>query len=510
MDFDETPTMYPYAYEGHLAVEDGHVPRAELPESDAKAGPGFRYASTHDYARVYREGSTDPEQVAERVLSAIEDSNQNNPPLRAIIAVQQEDVLTQARESKERIHKGEARSIFEGVPVAVKDEVDMVPYPTTVGTAYLGSEPAAEDSTVVARMRAAGAMLIGKANMHEIGIGVTGFNRHYGTARNPYNLEHYTGGSSSGPAGAVASGLCPAAIGADGGGSIRIPSAFCGLVGLKPTFGRVSEFGAADLCWSVAHLGPIAATTTDAALMYGLIAGPDLKDEHSLHQPAPTLSGWDQVDLSGLTLGVYEPWFKHACSATVPACEAILKVFEQCGAQVHEVVIPDLEACRVAHLITIAGEMTQALDRYDKQHRKDYSLEVRTNLALAREFTARDYLQAQRVRSRMMANFNQVLKEVDVVLTPATGMPAPQIKPTAIPDGDSDLTTLTEIMRFAPMANMTGLPAIAFPVGYTEKGLPLGMQAIGRAWEEPTLLRLALAAEGEVERQKPQVCYEVL
>ncbi|MCJ7661023.1 MAG: amidase [Anaerolineales bacterium] len=510
MDFDEAPTMYPYAYEGHLAVEDGHVPRTELPESDAKAGPGFRFASTHDYARAYREGSTDPEQVAERVLAAIQDSNENDPPLRAIIAVEQEDVLAQARESKERIQKGEARSIFEGVPVAVKDEVDMLPYPTTVGTSFLGSQPVREDSTAAARMRAAGALLIGKANMHEIGIGVTGFNRHHGTARNPYNPGHYTGGSSSGPAGAVASGLCPAAIGADGGGSIRIPSSFCGLVGLKPTFGRVSEYGAADLAWSVAHLGPIAATATDAALMYAILAGPDLKDKNSLHQPAPTLSGWDQVDLSGLTLGVYGPWFKHACPETVPACEAMLKAFEQRGAQVKEMVIPDLEACRVAHLITIAGEMTQALDRYDKQHRKDYSLEVRTNLALAREFTARDYIKAQRVRSRMIANFSQAMKEVDVILTPATGIPAPEIKATALPDGDSDLTTLTEIMRFAPMANMTGLPAIAFPVGYTENGLPLGMQAIGRAWEEPTLLRLALAAEQVVERQKPQVWYQIL
>jgi Asp-tRNA(Asn)/Glu-tRNA(Gln) amidotransferase A subunit family amidase len=188
----------------------------------------------------------------------------------------------------------------------------------------------------------------------------------------------------------------------------------------------------------------------------------------------------------------------------------MLKTFEQRGAQVQEVVIPDLEACRVAHLITIAGEMTQALDRFDRQHRKDYSLEVRTNLALAREFTGRDYIKAQRVRSRMIANFKQVLKEVHVILTPATGIAAPEIKATALPDGDSDLTTLTEIMRFAPIANMTGLPAIAFPVGYTGNGLPLGMQAIGRAWEETTLLRLALAAEGEVERQKPQVWYEVL
>ena len=173
-------------------------------------------------------------------------------------------------------------------------------------------------------------------------------------------------------------------------------------------------------------------------------------------------------------------------------------------------VIPDLDACRVAHLITIAGEMTQALGQYDQQHRKDYGLDVRTNLALAREFTARDYIKAQRVRTRMMANFNQVLKDVDVVLTPVSGVAAPQIKTTALPAGDSDLTTLSEIMRFGVVANMTGLPAISFPVGYTQTGLPLGMQAIARPWEEVTLLRLARAAEQLVKRQKPQVWYQIL
>ena len=172
--------------------------------------------------------------------------------------------------------------------------------------------------------------------------------------------------------------------------------------------------------------------------------------------------------------------------------------------------IPDLVACRVAHLIVIAGEMTQALGQYDQQHRKDYGLDVRTNLALAREFTARDYIKAQRVRTRMMANFNQVLKDVDVVLTPVSGVAAPQIKATALPDGDSDLTTLSEIMRFGVVANMTGLPAISFPVGYTQTGLPLGMQAIARPWEEITLLRFACAAEQLEKRQKPQVWYQIL
>ena len=507
---NEPPTLYPIHATGRLASEAGSVPQDEWPGPPAQPGPGFRFTTVHDYARAYREGKTTPDEVAHNVLEAIEASDAADPPLRAIIAVDREQVLKQAMAATKRIQNGQPLSVFDGVPVAVKDEVDMVPYPTTVGTAFLGKSPAAEDATVVARVRAAGVLLIGKANMHEIGIGVTGLNPHHGTVRNPYNPDHYTGGSSSGPGAAVASGFCPVAIGADGGGSIRIPSSFCGLVGLKPTFGRVSEFGAATLCWSVAHLGPLAVTATDAALAFGVMAGPDPKDHISLHQPPPTLAGWDNLDLSDLTLGVYWPWFRHASADVVSACESLLEEFERMGVQVREIVLPDLENGRVAHTITIAGEMTQAMGRYYADHRREHGLDVRTNLALARAFTTRDYIQAQRARTQMMVNFNRALEQVDVIITPTTALPAPAIPKAALAHRESDLTTLVEIMRFTTQANLTGLPAISFPAGYNDAGLPIGMQALGRAWQEHTLLRLALAAEQVVERQAPQVYYEML
>ena len=508
--FDEDPTFQPIAYVGTLASKASSIPEEDLPRSAAVVGPGFRFPSTLDYAQAYRQGQTNPVEVAERVLAAIKAGDAMGPPMRAMIAVDENDIMRQAEAAAERIRNGQARSVFDGVPVAVKDELDMVPYPTTVGTAFLGTSPATEDATPVTRMRAAGALLIGKANMHEIGIGVTGFNPHYGTPRNPYNVDTYTGGSSSGSAAAVAAGLCPVALGADGGGSIRVPAAFCGVVGLKATHGRVSEFGAYALDWSVAHVGPLAATTTDAALAYGIIAGPDPKDPLTLHQPVPTLADWDNLDLSDLTLGVYWPWFRHATDDVVEKCEAILKHFERHGAKVQDVVIPDLEAARVAHVITIATEMNQALDQFYDQHHQDYGLDVRLNLALSREFTARDYVHAQRVRTQLIDNFNRALADVDVILTPTTGLPAPTIPASALPEGDSDLSTLTEIMRFATPANLTGLPAISFPAGYNAAGLPIGMQAMGRAWQEPTLFRLALAAEQLVERQKPAIYFDVL
>ncbi|HRK90229.1 MAG TPA: amidase, partial [Anaerolineales bacterium] len=446
----------------------------------------------------------------QKVLDAIAASDKHDPALRAFIAVNREDVLKQARESTARFKAGKPLSVFDGVPIAVKDEMDMTPYPTTVGTSFLGKSPATEDATVVARLRSAGALLVGKTNMHEIGINVTGLNPHHGTTRNPYNTAHFTGASSSGSATAVAAGLVPAAIGADGGGSIRIPSSFCGLVGLKATFGRVSEFGAFPLDWSVAHIGPIAASATDAALTYALIAGPDPKDEISLHQPLPSLASWDDLNLKGLKIGVYWQWFRHADADTVAACEAMLKEYENMGCEIVEIVIPNLEANRVAHSITILSEMAQGMDATYAEHHQEHALDVRINLALARQFSSTDYIAAQRIRTRIINHFNAAFQKADVILTPTTGISAPEIKKGALPDGESDLSTTIEIMRFVTAGNLTGFPAISFPVGYTKNNLPIGLQVIGKAWDEKTLLRMALAAEQVIERKAPQVHYKIL
>jgi Asp-tRNA(Asn)/Glu-tRNA(Gln) amidotransferase A subunit family amidase len=507
---DEAPTTMPIHYTGALASKDSAVSEKELPQSPVIESRGFHFTTVLDYATAYREGKTTPDEVAKKILESIEASNASNPPLRAVIASYANDITRQARESTIRFKNGKPLGIFDGIPVAVKDEVDMAGYPTTVGTAFLGTEPAQEDSTVVARMRAAGALLVGKTNMHEIGIGVTGLNPHHGTTRNPYNTDHFTGGSSSGSGTAVAAGLVPVAISADGGGSIRIPASFCGVFGLKPTFGRISEHGAAPLCWSVAHLGPIAATATDMALSYAVMAGADLHDPNSLHQPAPTLAGWDQLNLRKIKLGIYKPWFEHADKEVVEACNTMLKRFTDMGAEVREIVIPNLELNRVAQTLIIVSEMTQAMSYTYKKHHHEHSLDVRTNLALGHAFTAQDYVLAQRARTLVMKNFDNALKEVDMILTPTTGIAAPLIPRDALPNGNSDLTTTLEIMRFVTAANMTGLPAVSFPAGYTQGGLPIGMQAIGRAWEEPLLLRLALNAEQAIERKEPQVHYQIL
>jgi Asp-tRNA(Asn)/Glu-tRNA(Gln) amidotransferase A subunit family amidase len=507
---DESPTFLPLEFSGKLSKTSSSVPEKEWPAKPLQDSPGFHFTSVMDYATAYRQGSLTPEEVASRVLSAIESSNTRSPAMNAIIAVNKDEVMKQAAQSAERIKSRKPLSILDGVPVAVKDELDLKGYPTTVGTSFLGTSIKQVDSTAAARMRAAGALLIGKANMHEIGIGVTGLNPNTGTTRNPYNTDHFTGGSSSGPAAAVASGLCPIAIGADGGGSIRIPASFCGIFGIKPTFGRVSEFGAYPLCWSVAHVGPLAASAADTALAYAVMAGPDLNDPNSLHQPLPTIRGWDKLNMKRLKLGIFKPWFEHADQEVVSACEAMIANFEKLGAKVFEISIPGLEDARAAHSVIILSEMFQSMSATYPQHHKDHGLEVRTNLALAKALTASDYVQAQKVRSCLIKDMKLAMEQVDMILTPATALVAPHIPDDALPDGNSDLTTVIEIMRFATQANMTGQPAISFPVGYNHQGLPIGMQAIGRYWEEAGLLGLARVSEQFVERLKPDVYSDLL
>ncbi|MFU8771153.1 MAG: amidase [Anaerolineales bacterium] len=511
MHFEDLPTFLPlhrHPPESVSAPErDGMDVEKWLATVEECSSP---FTTIRDYARAYRAGNSTPEQVAQGVLSAIAESDQQDPPLRAFIACLEDDVLAQARESTRRFMKGAPLSPLDGVPIAIKDEVDMIPYPTTVGTKFLLPSPASKDATAVARLRAAGALLIGKSNMHEIGLGTTGLNIHHGTVRNPYDPGRHSGGSSSGSAATVATGLCPAALGADGGGSIRVPSAFCGLVGLKPTYGRVSEAGAFPIAPSLGHLGPITTTAVDAALVYAIIAGIDAEETNTFSQPPISLPHLDGDFLSDLTLGIYHAWFNHAAPEVVRVCESLLQRFEQAGINIKEVHIPELEAMRLAHLVIIATEAAAALEYHYPEHRKDLSLEMRANLAMAYSLNAQDYQKAQHIRTRAIQHFKQALAGVDAILTPVSGIQVPPIRNDALKDGEADMRALSEMLRFNTPANLCGLPAISFPAGYDSGGLPVGMQAIAAPWREDVLLQLAFYAEKLVDRKVPAIHYEIL
>ena len=457
-----------------------------------------------DYADSYRSGKFTPVDIAENIIKLTVDS-ENGDPLNAVIKLDKDDLKKQAEESSERFRKGKPLSILDGVPVAIKDEIDAVPYSTSVGTSFLGEKPATEDAEVVRRLREVGALIFCKTNMHEIGIGITGVNPHFGHVKNPYNPMCYSGGSSSGSAAVVASGLCPVAIGADGGGSIRIPAAFCGVTGLKPTFGRVSERGAAPLCWSVAHIGPIAGNARDSAILYNIIAGKDPKESLTQIQPEPNLKDAFPKDLKGLKFGIYPEWFYDCDKSMHRVLNNALDHLKDTGAEIIEIEIPELEEMRIAQLITIVSEMTTAMGPYDKEHRKDFGLDVRTNLTIGRSFTNVEYIHAQRMRTRAINIFEESFKTVNAILTPSTGIGAPEIPTKALPKGESNLPMLSDIMRFATPSNLTGHPAISIPIGYDIKGMPIGLQAIGRPWEESLLLGIAGLLEKVYEKRKPEV-----
>ena len=362
----------------------------------SSAATAFSFPTLHAFERAYADKTSTPDAMASAFLTAHALSAREKPALRAFIDVDANDVRAQAAASSRRWREGAPRSVLDGIPLAVKDEVDQRGYVTTAGTSFFRAHgKATTDSTVVARLREKGAVLVGKTNMHELGIGVTGLNPHHGSARNPYDPACFTGGSSSGSASAVAAGLVPAAIGADGGGSIRIPAALCGIVGLKPTWSRVSEAGAVDLCWSVAHLGPMAGSAQDAAILFAAIAGDDPRDPHTLHRPkvdvrhllptAASGSANDEiVDLKGLKFGVFDPWFDDADPSVVAACRAGVDQLRALGAEIVSIEIPHLELFRLAHLVTIVSEMAASQMHDYEAHAKDYALDTRLNLALAR------------------------------------------------------------------------------------------------------------------------------
>ena len=312
-----------------------------------------------------------------------------------------------------------------------------------------------------------------------------------------------TGGSSSGSGSAVGMGLCPIAVGADGGGSIRIPASLCGVVGLKATYGRISEHGAAPLCWSVAHVGPLGATVYDVALAYSIMAGSDPLDEHTRYAPEVELNQLETGDVRGLRIGVFDPYFNDADPAVVQACTRAVDALCDHGAQRVPIHIPHLGLLRTAHMVTIVSEMLTSMTPYLAEDRTRFGHDVRMNLALGQRLTNADYVKAQRMRPRIFEHFMKAFESVDVIVSPSTGCTAPLIGNDALATGESDLVTLDKMMRFSPAANLTGLPSMSVPVGYDDSGLPIGLQIMGPGWSESLLLRVGLCLERCLNRQAP-------
>nr|XP_033797410.1 fatty acid amide hydrolase-like isoform X1 [Geotrypetes seraphini] len=520
LSFSEDPIFLPVVPpEEGKGNSEGKPPLEILKElmeprvSPTPASTGFHFNGIRDYIDSYRSGMLTPSQVAQNILYALEDSEKSNPPLCAIVQWNRDHILKMAEASTARYRDRTPLSMLDGIPVCLKEEIKVVPYYHRAGTTCLGTEPEVEDATVTTKLREAGAVIIGVSNMHELGTGTTGCNpnRFHGIARNPCNPQHYTGGSSSGSAAAVAAGLCPLALGTDGGGSVRIPAAFCGVVGLKGTFGRISDHGCLPLSYSTVSLGPISTCVLDAAIAYTLLAGPDPQYPYGLNQPALSLDGIFSPDLKGITLGVDWTFFKACHAEILEICEKAVVYLRRLGASVLDISIPELEAISVAHVICIMSEMRDSLHSDFNNHYHEMNLETRTSLALSSQFTAVDYIHANRQRSRSMAWLKETFSTVNCILTPATACTAPRIHDSDLLHGCSDVPTMAQSIRYMQLGNLTGIPGLVVPIGYSSAGLPIGLQVMAKWWDEAVLFRIGLKLEKfQASTSKPKIFYDVL
>ncbi|KAI8540646.1 hypothetical protein RHMOL_Rhmol08G0002800 [Rhododendron molle] len=469
-----------------------------------------------DYSKAYTSGKITPQLVADQFVAAVRESSEPAFQMSFFIDYNIEDILKQATESTLRYERGQALSVLDGVPIAIKDEIDCLPYPTTGGTKWLHkARQCMDDACCVKRLRLCGALLVGKTNMHELGAGTSGINPHYGATRNPYDRTKVAGGSSSGSAAVVSSGLCPAALGVDGGGSVRMPAALCGVVGLKPTFGRVPHSGVIPLNWTVGMVGIVAGTVEDAFIVYAAIS-----EQSRTHQPTPVspklhfplLKSPNTV--SNIKLAKSLEWFND-CTEDIKVCcsRAMDQLYMRYGWEIVEVTVPEIEVMRLAHYLTIGSECSTAIACHlEKLDMAELGGDARVALSVYGAFNSREYLNAQKIRNRQMQFHKNIFAKADVIVTPTTGVTAYTLYDDALKTGELDYINGAALVRYQISGNFLGLPAVTVPVGYDKLGLPIGLQFIGRPWSEATLIHIAFAMQALCisDYKKPQVFYDLL
>lgn len=472
---------------------------------------------------AYETKSTSPVDVCNRIIDAVS-ASENEFPL--FISFDPKLILQQAQESEKRWLSKKPLSFLDGIPFAVKDEIDVEPFPTTLGTSFLSEErPVEGTSEFVVALKDAGAILLGKTTMQEIGLGTTGLNLVLGTTPNPYNADHFAGGSSSGSAAIVASGLVPFAHGADGGGSLRIPAAFCGIVALKPTHGRICGKPKPPVVRTVAVDGPLGATVADCMVAYTIMANRG-HVKHGEEPPPPleipdlskiSAGNLERPFLKGLKIGIEKEWFQHADSHIVQCCEESVKILESAGAEIVEINLPIVNDIAFAHTCTISMETLQFMNSIIKGKnylKKQLNSETRISLATANGFTNEQYEAAQLIRREGDKAFQNTFSQCDIIVSPTVPQMAPKIPKSAMSNGLSDLGTTTKLMRYMQSANFLGLPAITLPVGMDP--LPIGLQIMANHWNESLLfwvsaiLERKLRETGKLRQETPEYFWQVL
>src|SRR5262245_58204239 len=443
-----------------------------------RGGPAadLAWLSLQEAGAMVRRKAVSPVQLVQACLARIE---RLNPVLNAFITVTADQALQQARDAEAEISKGKWRGPLHGVPIALKDLFDTASVRTTAASGVFKDRVPSEDAEVVRRLRSAGAVLLGKLNMHEFAYGATSVATYFGAVHNPWKLDSIAGGSSGGSAAAVAAGLCYGALGSDTGGSIRLPAAYCGIAGLKPTYGRVSTRGVIPLAWSLDHVGPMCRSVGDVALLLQPIAGYDPEDSNSVNASVPDYSQALRAKVSALRLGTPRKLFFEQLNPEIEAAvNQAIDVLRMLTASVREVQLPAFE-----HRPVVDAEAYSYHAAYLAKTPELYQRETRERLETGAKVTAQAYIQARRDLDRLRRDVRGAFADVDVLITPTTPLPpatiAESLPPPAEPGSRSRLWG-----RNARPFNAYGLPTISVPCGITKAGLPIGLQISGPALSE--------------------------
>lgn len=446
-------------------------------------------ASASELVHAFSKGAVTPSEIATRAIAASHRFGKLSPSINPMLALDEDGALRAAKAADDRYRHGKALGPLDGVPITVKEQFDLRGFPTMSGTSYLSKTPKADDATAVSRLRQAGAVILGHTMMTEFGMSPIGYNPHRTMPRNPHHHGCTAGGSSTGAAVSVATGMVPLALGADGGGSIRTPSSLCGIFGIKPTFGRVSRHGDSFL-GTMNHDGPLALSTVELAQFLEIASGEDLHDDLTLGQSPPRALDALGRGVAGLRIGIDEIEMQAADDVVANACRAALTALEKEGA----VLVP-VRSELIRHAASI-GYQTIAIEGFAellevRSHFFDsFGPDLQIVAATTAGLDSDSYVDAQRLRASLRKEMAQILEHVDVLALPTLVHTAPRVTDDDMVSGFLDPAVLAGLCRFAFLANVTGLPAGTAPVGTDSEGLPIGLQIIGDAWDEACVLQV--------------------
>ena len=441
----------------------------------------LHYLSIDEAGALIKDGKLSPVELTEAYLKRIDTLDDR---LHSFIEVTDEAARDAARVAEQEIQRGDYRGPLHGIPIALKDLFDTQGVPTTYGCKVFRDRVPNEDSTPAARLKAAGCILLGKLTMSELAmVGPPGFGEE---ARNPWNTEHAPGGSSSGSGVSVAAGLCAGSLGSDTGGSIRFPASNNNIVGLMPTYGRVSRHGVMPLSWTLDHLGPMTRTVEDAALMLSAIAGYDPGDRTTSKEPVPDFRAGLNGNIKGLTVGILEDTFEDNHPDTQKAVEQAISDFESFGVRTKSIKIPNYEVLHIANSIIYLVEGFNIYRRMLTDRAEDVSKVFRIYAYMGGLFTAAEYVQAMRLRSRTKRDIQAIFDDVDLLLSPAISAP-----PKRIDAFDPFILTQPTRSAVSEVFNLAACPALSVPCGFSQDKLPIGLQLATRSMDEQTLLNAA-------------------